>query len=188
MTNRRILGIDPGSRLLGFGIIEKKKGAEPICLTGGCLRLQDKSMPVRLGIVFSHIQELVVAYRPTELAIEQVFVHKNAQAALKLGQARGAAIAAGTSVNLPVYEYAPRQIKQAVVGRGGAEKEQIQHMIQILLKLQSRPQADAADALAVALCHLNSVTGSLGELILPQRRHYRKRTTRWKRYDRTITR
>ncbi len=186
---RRILGIDPGSRLMGFGIIEKKHGCEPICLTGGCLRLVDKSMPVRLGVLFSHVKELVQAYQPTELAIEEVFVHKNAQSALKLGQARGATIAAVMSAHLPVYEYAARQIKQAIVGRGGAEKAQIQHMIQILLKLQARPQADAADALAVALCHLHSVSGPFGSQgILPTRRHARKRSTRWKRYDRTTTR
>jgi crossover junction endodeoxyribonuclease RuvC len=186
---RRILGIDPGSRLMGFGIIEKKHGCEPICLTGGCLRLLDKSLPVRLGVLFSHVKELVEAYQPTELAIEQVFVHKNAQSALKLGQARGAAIAAVMSANLPVYEYAARQIKQAVVGRGGADKAQIQHMIQILLKLQIRPQADAADALAVALCHLHTISSPIVEEgALSLRRRSRKRTTRWKRYDRTTTR
>lgn len=153
---RRILGIDPGSRTTGIGIIEQQDSKRsPVCLFGGCIRLGDKEMSLRLGQLFHEIQDIVKTYKPTELAIEQVFMHKSASSALKLGQARGVAIAAVMSANLPVFEYAPRQIKQAVVGKGSAEKHQVQHMIQILLTLNAKPQADAADALAVALCHLH---------------------------------
>lgn len=154
---QRILGIDPGSRVTGIGIIEKQAGKQtPVCLFGGCIRLSAPEIPVRLGRLFCEIQEIVKIYRPTELAIEQVFVHKSVASALKLGQARGVAIAAVMSENMPVFEYAPRQIKQAVVGKGAAEKLQIQHMVKILLNLNEKPQADAADALAVALCHLHT--------------------------------
>lgn len=128
----------------------------PICLFGGCIRLSAPEMPIRLGQLFREIQDIVKIYHPTELAIEQVFVHKSVSSALKLGQARGVAMAAVMSESVPVFEYAPRQIKQAVVGKGAAEKHQIQHMVQILLNLNMKPQADAADALAVALCHLHT--------------------------------
>ncbi|MBS0289920.1 MAG: crossover junction endodeoxyribonuclease RuvC [Proteobacteria bacterium] len=150
---RRILGIDPGSRITGFGVIELKEKRQPCCLLGGCIRLGAKEMPLRLGQLFTQIQDIVKQFKPTELAIEQVFVQKNALSALKLGQARGVCIAAAMSLNMPVYEYAPKQIKQAITGKGNADKSQIQHMIQILLTLNVKPQADAADALAVALCH-----------------------------------
>lgn len=155
---RRILGIDPGSRITGIGIIEKQAGkAAPICLFGGCIRLNASEMSIRLGQLFREIQDIVKIYHPTELAIEQVFVHKSVSSALKLGQARGVAMAAVMSESVPVFEYAPRQVKQAVVGKGAAQKHQIQHMVQILLNLNMKPQADAADALAVALCHLHTV-------------------------------
>lgn len=154
---RRILGIDPGSRVTGIGIIEKRESKQsPICLFGGCIRLGASEMSVRLAQLFQEVQEIVKIYKPTELAIEQVFVHKSVASALKLGQARGVAMAAVMSASVPVFEYAPRQIKQAVVGKGAAEKHQIQHMVQILLNLNMKPQVDAADALAVALCHLHT--------------------------------
>jgi len=187
---RRILGIDPGSRITGFGIIEQKEmKTQPICILGGCIRLVAKEIPPRLGQLFAEIQALVQTYQPTELAIEEVFVHKNAHSALKLGQARGVAIAAVMAVNLPVYEYAPRRVKQAIVGRGAADKAQVQHMIQILLALNDKPQADAADALAVALCHLHSISISDElKVTLPSRKKYARRKQQWKSYDRTITR
>lgn len=184
---RRILGIDPGSRITGFGIIEQCDGKSPICLLGGCVRLTAPDMPMRLGKLFAEIQEIVKTFQPTELAIEDVFVHKNERAALKLGQARGVVIAAVMSANLPVYEYAPRQVKQAIVGKGSADKIQIQHMVQILLALNAKPQADAADALAVALCHLNTVSGHFQKTHLQSRRT-RKRSAQWKQYDRTTSR
>lgn len=186
---RRILGIDPGSRLTGFGIIEQREKLPPVCLLGGCIRLEAPDMPSRLGRLFAEIQDIVKIYKPTELAIEQVFVHKNVQSALKLGQARGVVIAAVMSANLPVFEYAPRAIKQAIVGKGSADKIQIQHMVQILLALNAKPQADAADALAVALCHLNTVSEMhFFKSHLPQKRQRGKRSIQWKQYDRTTSR
>lgn len=185
---KRVLGIDPGSRLTGFGIIEQTPGNAPTCIAGGCIRLSATQMPLRLQQLFKEVQEIVMSYQPTELAIEQVFVHKNANSALKLGQARGVILAAAMITQLPVFEYAPRQIKQAIVGRGGADKSQIQHMMQVLLTLREKPQADTADALAVALCHLHS--SSVGLLMQTGLKKTRsaKRSNQWKNYDRTITR
>ncbi len=186
-TTRRILGIDPGSRITGFGIIEHKDNGQPICLLGGCVRLTAIDMPTRLGRLFAEIQDIVKQFKPTELAIEQIFVQKNVNSALKLGQARGVAIAAVMAGSIPVFEYAPRQIKQAIVGKGSADKAQIQHMIQILLKLDSKPQADAADALAVALCHLHTNTfGHQAKATRTVRKH--KRPKQWIGYDRTTSR
>lgn len=119
----------------------------------GCIRAGNGDLPGRLKVIFDGIRELVTRYKPDALAIEQVFMNKNADSALKLGQARGAAICAAMTEDLAVGEYAPREIKQAVVGTGAAEKVQVQHMVSVLLKLDATPQADAADALAVALCH-----------------------------------
>ncbi|MFI4937201.1 MAG: crossover junction endodeoxyribonuclease RuvC [Candidatus Berkiellales bacterium] len=184
---RRILGIDPGSRITGFGVIEQSHPKDnPICLLGGCVRLTATQMPVRLGKLFAEIQEIVKVFKPTELAIEQVFMHKNPNSALKLGQARGVIMAAVVQANLPIYEYAPRLIKQAVVGFGNASKDQVINMVSILLNLTEKPQSDAADALAIALCHLHTVNGSpLLNAKISRRRRYQKRTSKWKSYDRT---
>jgi crossover junction endodeoxyribonuclease RuvC len=148
----RILGIDPGSRLTGFGIIEQlPKGYRYV--TSGSIRIKADYFPDRLKEIFNSLQELIEHYQPEEMAIEQVFMHKNADSALKLGQARGAAICAVQTAGLPVYEYAARQVKQALVGNGSAEKLQVQHMVKILLGLQGELQIDASDALAICLCH-----------------------------------
>ncbi len=154
---QRILGIDPGSRVTGFGVIESD-GVKSIHLTNGTLRLQGDELPPRLGQIFDGICRVIDDYRPEVMAIEQVFVAKNPASALKLGQARGAAICAAVSRQLEVFEYTPTRIKQSVVGTGRAEKEQVQHMVQLILKLTEKPVADAADALAVALSHAH--TGS----------------------------
>ena len=181
---KRILGIDPGSRITGYGVIEQQRGVKQsdyLCLASGCIRIDStRSLAERLGAIFGTVAELIDDYRPDEMAIEQVFVHHNADAALKLGQARGAAICAGAQAKLPVSEYAPRAIKQAVVGKGGAAKEQVQHMVQVLLKLDETPSADAADALAVALCHSHSSltqtkTGIAPALLLARRSGRRRR-------------
>jgi len=148
----RILGIDPGSRLTGFGIIEVRSD-QAVVIKHGAIKAGSGEFPERLGIIFSGICELISEYKPDEFAIETVFVSHNAGSALKLGQARGAAICAAISLGLPVAEYAPRSIKQAIVGRGGADKVQVQHMVGVLLQLKDTPSEDAADALAVALCH-----------------------------------
>jgi crossover junction endodeoxyribonuclease RuvC len=148
----RILGIDPGSRFTGFGIIEVN-GDRVTPIHQGVIKAGTGEFPQRLGIIFSGIKDLIGEYAPDEMAIETVFVSKNAGSALKLGQARGAAMCAAISMGLSIAEYSPRSIKQAVVGRGGADKVQVQHMITVLLNLKERPVEDAADALAVALCH-----------------------------------
>lgn len=148
-----IIGIDPGSRITGYGIVEFAKNKYRY-ITCGCIRTGATELNDRLHIIYQEIIQLIHEYRPQAAAIEQVFMHKNANSALKLGQARGAAIVALNG--LPLGEYSPRQIKQAVVGYGGAQKGQIQHMVRVLLNLAEEPQADAADALAVAICHGNS--------------------------------
>ena len=148
----RILGIDPGSRITGYGLIDSANGRSKY-IASGCLRVHGDTLPDKLGLIFREISELIQMYRPQQFAIESVFMHRNAASALKLGQARGAAICAAVGCELRVAEYAPREIKQAVVGKGGAEKSQVQHMVRVLLGLVDTPQADAADALAIALCH-----------------------------------
>jgi crossover junction endodeoxyribonuclease RuvC len=152
--NKRILGIDPGSRLTGFGVIEVRR-FKAVYVTSGCIRMQSKSMPLRLQEIYTGISQIIEQYQPTVSAIEQVFMYRNAASALKLGQARGVAIVACVQHGLSVHEYAPTQIKQAVVGNGHADKIQVQHMIKVLLSLSDTPQEDAADALAVALCHIH---------------------------------
>ena len=148
----RILGIDPGSRFTGYGIIDVK-GDRATAVHHGVIKTGAGEFTERLGIIFRGIRDLVVEYRPTEVAVENVFVSKNASSALKLGQARGAAICAVICEELQVAEYTPRSVKQAIVGRGGADKVQVQHMVCVLLQLSETPAEDAADALAVALCH-----------------------------------
>lgn len=150
-----ILGIDPGSRITGYGLIARKQG-KLVYVGSGCIRLGDQALPERLAKVFTSVGEIIRQYQPAQFAIEQVFMAKNPDSALKLGQARGAAIVAATQAELPVAEYSARQIKQAVVGKGGADKSQVQHMVKHLLSLPGTPQADAADALAVALCHAHT--------------------------------
>ena len=151
-----ILGIDPGSRLTGFGVIESK-GGQLRYITSGCIRIDtSKDLAFRLKQIFECVSQLINENNPDEFAIEQVFMGKNADSALKLGQARGSAIVAAATQDLPVFEYAARAVKQAVTGKGGAEKEQVQHMVQILLNLPGKPQADAADALAIAITHVYS--------------------------------
>lgn len=151
----RILGIDPGSRITGFGIVERQ-GGRTVYIESGCVRAGDGDFPGRLKTIFEGISDVVRIYAPEAAAIEKVFMHRNADSALKLGQARGAAICALTAAGLGVNEYSPSEIKQATVGKGNAAKEQVQHMVQALLKLPAVPQADAADALAVALCHFHT--------------------------------
>lgn len=147
-----ILGIDPGSRVTGYGLI-KQVGAKFSYLASGCIRVQGNELALRLQQIYQGVSEIILQYQPTDFAIEQVFMAKNPDSALKLGQARGAAIVAATNQSLPVSEYSARQIKQSVVGKGNADKTQVQHMVTHLLKLSASPQADAADALAVSLCH-----------------------------------
>lgn len=150
-----ILGIDPGSRKTGFGIINAVSGRHEY-ITSGVIRLPDADLPERLKVIFESLTEIIELHSPQQVAVEQVFMAKNAGSALKLGQARGAAIVACVTQGLEAHEYSARQIKQAVTGTGAAQKEQVQHMVKILLKLPAAPQEDAADALATAICHAHS--------------------------------
>ncbi len=147
----RTLGLDPGSRVTGIGIIEGERliAARQLDLGGG-------EMPARLAAIFTGVAEVIAEFSPDAAAVETVFMSRNPQAAIKLGQARGAAICAAVHAGLEVHEYAPRLIKQAIVGRGGADKKQVQHMVRALLRTDAPFGADAADALAVALCHHHS--------------------------------
>jgi crossover junction endodeoxyribonuclease RuvC len=154
-----ILGIDPGSRKTGFGIINQV-GAKVEYVTSGVIRVhKEPTLPDRLNVIFDSISEIIEQYSPSCLAIEQVFMGRGPDSALKLGQARGAAIVAGTQAKLEIFEYAARKVKQAVVGNGNADKDQIGYMVQYILKLPGVPQEDAADALAIALCHSYTYAG-----------------------------
>lgn len=151
----RILGIDPGSRLTGFGVIDFARDRARY-VEAGVIKTGGGEMPARLEIIFDAVRELITRLEPDTLAVEQVFVSKNAGSALKLGAARSAAICASFGANLTLAEYTPREIKRAVTGTGAADKTQVQQMMRMLLALDALPQADAADALAVALCHANA--------------------------------
>ena len=148
----RILGIDPGSLITGFGVIDSD-GSHNVYVASGPIRIKAEPLPERLKIIFEEVTAVIKEYKPEVVAIEQVFMNRNADSALKLGQARGAAITAAVMQDKPVSEYTPRHVKQSVVGKGSADKQQVQHMVKILLNRQDDLQADEADALAVALCH-----------------------------------
>lgn len=158
----RILGIDPGLRITGFGIIDKT-GQKLAYVTSGCIKSNaDDALPLRLKTLLDGIAEVIATHHPDESAIEKVFVNVNPQSTLLLGQARGAAIAALVLAGLPVAEYTALQIKQAVVGHGKAAKEQVGHMVMRLLQLPGQPSSDAADALACAISHAHG--GQLGAM------------------------
>ncbi len=147
----RILGVDPGSQITGFGIIDLAAG-KTVAVEWGSIKTEG-SHAARLRTIFLELGRIVRDFRPAEIAVEQVFVHRNADSALKLGQARAAAICATFEADLPLFEYTPRHIKKAVVGNGGAEKAQVEHMVRLLLGVREPIAPDAADALAAALCH-----------------------------------
>ena len=157
----RILGIDPGSQVTGFGIVDID-GARTTAIQWGCIRT-DGEHSQRLRSIFTGLGEVVREYQPAEIAIERVFLSRNADSALKLGQARAAAICATFAAAVPIYEYSARHIKKAVVGRGAAEKDQVQRMVQMILGVREAIAPDAADALAAAICHANErgVRGAL---------------------------
>lgn len=148
----RIIGIDPGTIKTGFGILDVI-GTQLHYVSSGIIHLKDKDMPTRLNTIYQSINELIVEYKPEQMAIEEVFFARNPQSAIKLGQARGVAIVAATQANLSVYEYSPRLVKKNVVGTGAANKEQVNYMVQKILSLPNPPKEDAADALALAICH-----------------------------------
>ena len=154
----RILGIDPGLRITGFGVLDKS-GQKLAYVTSGCIKTPQGELSVRLKSILDGLAEVIAECRPEQIAIEKVFVNVNPQSTLLLGQARGTAICAGVIHGLPISEYTALQVKQAVVGNGHARKEQVQEMVKRLLKLPGLPGTDAADALACAICHAH---GGLG--------------------------
>jgi crossover junction endodeoxyribonuclease RuvC len=183
-----ILGIDPGSHVTGYGLINAVAGRYDY-LTSGHVRTSGDALPQRLGQIYQAIDTLIGRHAPEEFAIEQVFMARNADSALKLGQARGVAMVAAVNHGLPVAEYSARQVKQAIVGQGAARKEQVQYMVARLLGLPGLPRTDAADALGIALCHAHTRTGlipmSTSQSLAPSRLAApvtRLRTTRRKRW------
>jgi crossover junction endodeoxyribonuclease RuvC len=158
----RIMGVDPGLRATGFGLIERR-GQQLVYLASGVVRTPDAALPERLKAILDNLGEVIAQHAPAQVAVEKVFVNVNPASTLLLGQARGAAICAAVSHGLPVSEYTALQVKQAVVGNGHAAKEQVQEMVRRLLGLPGDPSADAADALACAICHAHGGLG-LGRL------------------------
>lgn len=156
--NRIILGIDPGTAVTGFGVIELKNG-KPVPLLFGAIRPPAKATSAeKYYHIFKGVEELILRFSPTDLSVETQFVYKNAQSAMKLGMARGVILVAAAKHQVPVFEYAPTKAKKAVVGQGSASKEQVQKMIQLLLCLKNRVEPeDAADALSLALCHAHTI-------------------------------
>jgi len=159
---RRILGVDPGLRLTGFGIVDCARG-RLACVASGVVRTGTGGTPLRLGVIVRDLAHVIAEFSPMEVVVERVFVNVNPTSTLALGQARGAAIAAAVLAGLPVHEYTAGQIKQAVVGGGRAAKSQVQAMVSRLLDLPGLPSPDAADALAAAICHAHATSG-LGSL------------------------
>ena len=152
----RVIGIDPGSRITGYGVVDTD-GFRHKYVTSGFIQIKADILGEKLGIIFGEVSKIVTTWKPESMAIEQVFVKRNVDSALKLGQARGAAICAAVQAELPIGEYTPRAIKKAVVGSGAADKQQVQQMIQRLLGLDELPQSDEADALAIAICHAHHI-------------------------------
>ena len=167
----RILGIDPGLRVTGFGVIEKN-GASLSYIASGCVKSGNAELADRLKTILAGLREIIGEHRPQQVALEKVFVNVNPASTLALGQARGTAICAAVDAGLPVAEYTALQVKQAVVGNGHAKKEQVQEMVKRLLGLAGAPSADAADALACAICHAH---GGQGLGAIPTRRFRVKR-------------
>ena len=170
---RRILGIDPGLRSTGFGVITVA-GSRLTYVTCGCIRSSEGELPARLYVILRDLSEVIARHRPTEVAVEKVFVNVNPSSTLLLGQARGTAICAAVMHGLPVAEYTALQVKQSVVGNGHAQKRQVQEMVRRLLGLSGDPSADAADALACAICHAHGGEGYRG-LVAGRRRRGRSR-------------
>jgi len=163
--NQRVFGVDPGSRKTGFGIIDINNN-KPFYVTSGVIKSLKGDFPERLETIFKSVSSLIDEYHPKIIVIESVFVHKNAGSALKLGHARAAALCASFDRGIEVFEYAPREIKKAIVGNGAATKEQVQHMVTAILDLSVKPSEDAADAIAAALCYSNqrNLTNSLKKI------------------------
>ena len=165
----RLLGADPGLRVTGYGVIDKV-GQSLTYVASGVIRTETGELPGRIRIIFAGVMEVLQQFRPEAAAIEKVFVNVNPQSTLLLGQARGAALAALTSAGQPVFEYTALQVKQAVVGNGHADKQQVMHMVKRLLALPAEPRPDSADALACAICHAHGGMGLAGLTTTGRRR------------------
>ncbi len=165
----RVLGIDPGSVITGYGLIDTD-GARSFHIAHGHIRVKGENFAERLGCIHAKLVDVVDEWHPDEVAVEQVFLSNNAMSALKLGQARGAAISAVVSRSLPVSEYAARSVKQVVTGTGKADKQQVQTMVKALLQVDATIQVDAADGLAIAICHAHSRMNKLNSLPVTRRR------------------
>lgn len=154
----RVLGIDPGVAVTGYAVLEEVSVREAVVVTLGCIRSdQGRALPERLYTIYQGLQGLVANYRPSAVAVEELFFNRNSRTAMLVSQARGVVLLLAAQAGLPVYEYTPLQVKQAVSGQGRASKQQVQKMVQLLLRLEDIPRPDdVADALAVALCHLHS--------------------------------
>lgn len=161
-----IIGIDPGSRITGYGIIKSVNG-KPQYLGSGCIRTGEGPIACKLRTIYMGVSTLVEQFKPDVMAIEETFLSKNVQSTVKLSEARASAMVAGANLGLEVFEYTPMQIKQAVVGYGAAQKHQVQYMVKLILHLEGNPQADAADALACAVCHAFTyrVTSAMGTTV-----------------------
>lgn len=170
----RILGIDPGSRLTGFGVIHVLSNGKISYVASGVVRVPAVSLAERLKVIYEGVSEVIGAYRPDAVVVEKVFMARNADSALKLGQARAAAVLAAANRQLPVSEYSALQVKQSLVGKGHAQKEQVKHMVKALLELSGNPQADAADALACAICHAHHAHSARRHSALRPRRTTRR--------------
>lgn len=184
-NKRIILGIDPGSLITGFGIIEMNNGKFSLVKCDAIVNKSETDLPVRLGVIFQTLDSVIKKYKPDEIAIETAFYGKNAQSALKLGQARGVAMLSAVINKIALFEYSPREVKKAVVGNGAASKEQVQYMVRSILKLHTdkvgTKHYDTTDALAVAICHSFR---SVNSLIIPKKQFQpnKRRYKDWKSY------
>jgi len=174
----RVLGIDPGSTITGYGVIDSD-GVRSVYVAHGHIRVKGENFADKLGHIYNALSDVVDEWHPTTAAIEQVFVSNNPMSALKLGQARGAAITAVVTKGLTLAEYAPRTVKQVVTGSGAAEKTRVKTLIKAQLDIERTLQADAADGLAIALCHAHSALGGVGQVVPSTKRRSRGRGLRW---------
>jgi len=161
VTAIRILGIDPGLGITGYGVVEKDGSLLQYVASGRIVSNEREALSERLSTILDGLAEVIASFHPGEVAVEKVFVNVNPKSTLLLGQARGAAICAAVMARLPVSEYTALQVKQAVVGQGHARKEQVQEMVRRLLKLPAAPGTDASDALACAICHAHGGLGAM---------------------------
>ncbi|MGN0894124.1 MAG: crossover junction endodeoxyribonuclease RuvC [Succinivibrio sp.] len=164
-----IIGIDPGSRFTGYGVV-KSEGNDVIYLGSGCIKTGDGDLASKLKVIYDGVTSLIEQFKPDSMSVEETFLSKNVQSTVKLSEARASAIVAGANLGVEIFEYTPMQIKQSVVGYGWADKEQVQFMVKRLLRLNGNPQADAADGLACALCHCftSKVTKAMGAGVATQ--------------------